>query len=134
MQPAPPTYLGQLESAVLEHLWSAGESDVKAVHVAIGRPRRITLNTVQSTLKRLHEKGLLLRRKVSHAYVYAPQVTREAYGRRMLDGVVAAVMGGEMEVMLSAFVDLTERAGPEQLRRLERLVEQRLRERRGRDG
>ena len=125
--------LGELETLLLEHLWEAGEADVKAVHLAVGRPRGITLNTVQSTLKRLHEKGLLLRRKVGHAFLYAPGVSRDAYGRRMLDGVLVGVMQGRTDVMLSAFVDLTERAGEDQLRRLERLVEQRLRERRGRD-
>jgi predicted transcriptional regulator len=99
---------------------------VKDVHRAIGRPRRIALNTVQTTLKRLHEKGLLTREKVSHAFIYAPAVTREEYQRRTLDQTVNLLLHGEQLSMVSAFVDLAERAGPEQLERLERLVAERL--------
>jgi len=121
-----PPHLGDLELTVLDHLWVAGPGDAKAVHRVIGRPRRITLNTIQSTLKRLHDKELLSREKVSHAYVYAPRVTREVFQRRALHDIVDLMMEGEPDAMLSAFVDLTERAGPEHLRRLEELVEERL--------
>lgn len=126
-----PPYLGDLELTVLEHLWLAGDGDAKAVHRAVGRTRGITLNTVQSTMKRLHEKGLLDREKVSHAYVYSPAVDRECFHRRVLGEVMNAMMGGEPECLLAAFVDLTERAGPEHLERLERMVEARLKARKG---
>jgi len=36
-----------------------GDADAKAVHSIIGTQRGITLNTIQSTLERLHDKGLL---------------------------------------------------------------------------
>jgi predicted transcriptional regulator len=67
MSRIPSVRLGELESAVLERLWSAGPEDVKAVHQAVGARRGITLNTVQSTMERLYRKGLLARDKVSHA-------------------------------------------------------------------
>ena len=118
--------LGELELAVMDHLWSAGPADVKAVSAVVGQPRGITLNTVQSTLKRLHAKGLLDRTKVSHAYVYAPTASREAFHRDVLGEVVTGLMDGEPDAMLAAFVDLTERAGVEHLEALERLVARRL--------
>lgn len=121
----PPSFLGDLETAVMDHLWSAGPGDAGAVHRAIGRPRRITLNTVQSTLKRLHDKGLLARDKVSHAYIYAPLVSKEEFYLHILDQVVQGVMAGEADAMLTAFVDLTERAGGKQLERLERMIAER---------
>ncbi len=120
--------LGDLETAVLEYLWSHGSCDTGAVHAAVGHRRSITYNTVQSTLKRLHEKGLLNRVKVSHAYVYVPRLSREEYGRLQLKRVVDDVMGGQAETMVAAFVDLTERAGPEELERLEELVADRIRD------
>jgi predicted transcriptional regulator len=130
MRPTNPPYnLGELELLVLERLWSDGPGDAKAVHRAIGRPRKITVNTIQSTLKRLHDKDLLSREKVSHAYVYAPRVSREAFQRHALHQVVDLVMEGQPEAMVSAFADLTELAGYKHLERLERLVEQRLRDR-----
>ena len=74
MLPGPvyPPVLGALESSVLDYLWEHGGGTAKTVHAAVGRRRGITVNTVQSTLKRLYDKGLLTRKKVSHAHVYQP--------------------------------------------------------------
>ena len=119
--------LGELEASVLEHLWSHGQGDAKSVHAALGRRRGITLNTIQSTLKRLFEKRLLARDKVSHAHVYRPSMRREEFQRSALSELVDGLMRGEADGMVSAFVDLTERAGPEHLERLEALVVERRR-------
>lgn len=119
--------LGELETSVLEHLWARGDGDAKSVHAALGRRRGITLNTIQSTLKRLFEKRLLERDKVSHAHVYRPAMLREEFQRSALRELVDGLMRGEAEGMVSAFVDLTERAGPEHLEKLESLVAERRR-------
>lgn len=111
----------------MEHLWSRGEGDAKGVHSALGKRRGITLNTVQSTLKRLFEKTLLTRDKVSHAHVYRPRVSREQFQHGALGELVGELMGGQADAMVSAFVELTERAGPEHLARLEHLVAERRR-------
>ncbi len=123
--------LGELESAVMNHVWATGEGEAKAVHAALGAPRGITVNTVQSTLKRLYEKGLLARHKVSHAYVYEPRVSREAFHHGLIGKLVGQMVNGQADALVSAFVDLTERAGVEQLERLEALVAERLRQRGG---
>ena len=109
----------------MEHLWRGGDGEAKAIHSAIGARRGITVNTVQSTLKRLFEKNLLERDKVSHAHVYRPSVTREQFQHRALGELVGELMHGEADAMVSAFVELTERAGPEHLARLEALVAER---------
>jgi len=111
----------------MTHLWAGGEGDAKAVHVALGKRRGITLNTIQSTLKRLFKKGLLKRDKVSHAHVYRPRVSREEFHRGLLGELVGDLMDEQAEVVVSAFVDLAERAGPEHLARLEALVAERRR-------
>ena len=82
--PIRPPLLGELETAVMGHLWTAGEGDPKSVHAALGKRRGIGVNTVQSTLKRLFEKGLLDREKISHAHVYRPRVTREEFHGELL--------------------------------------------------
>lgn len=121
-----PPYLGDLELAVMNHLWSHGGQDAKLVHESVGRGRGITLNTIQSTLKRLFEKGLLRRDKVSHAHIYSPELTQAEFHRRSLQEVVDKFMGGRSDAMLSAFIGLTEQVGPEHLMHLERLVRDRL--------
>lgn len=114
--------LGELEAAVMGHVWDAGPSDVKAVHAQVGRTRGITLNTVQSTMERLSRKGLLDRRKVSHAYVYSASLSRESFGAGIVRDVVQRFLGGEPAPLLAAFVDLAAREGDDELDRLERLI------------
>lgn len=134
MSPTHPPFLGALELAVMNHLWAGGEGHAKEVHRAIGRRRRITLNTIGSTLKRLFEKGLLQRDKVSHAHVYSARVSRTEFHQSVLQDVLASVMDGESGAMLAAFVAVAEQVGPRQLERLEGLVAKRLRDRKKGDG
>lgn len=124
-------YLGELEIAVMEHLWAYGATNAKAMHRLIGIPRNITPNTVQSTMERLFKKRLLTREKVSHAYVYSPAVTREGLMAEMIDNVVDKLSGGSTETMLSAFVDLAERVDAQSLDHLERLIEERRKANKG---
>jgi predicted transcriptional regulator len=114
--------LGELETAVLEKIWADGPSDVKRIHAAVGKQRRITLNTIQSTMERLWRKGLLSREKVSHAFVYSARHTRAELCARMVEQVVGDVLHGEPATLLSAFVDLAARADDGNLDRLEALI------------
>ena len=122
-------YLGELEIAVMEHLWSVGAADAKSVHRHLGVARGVTANTIQSTVERLFKKGLLKREKVSHAYVYSPDVTRERLMADMIDNVVSKLSGGSTEAMLSSFVDLADRAEEDTLDRLEAMIADRRRKR-----
>jgi predicted transcriptional regulator len=123
------TNLGALESAVLEHLWKVGPADAKAVHHALGKGRGITLNTVQSAMKRLYEKRLLDRDKVSHAHIYRARLSRAELGKDAMSGIVQRLLRGEAAAMVATFVDLIEEAGDEHLDELSRLVSERRRER-----
>lgn len=114
--------IGELERAVLEHLWRVGESDVASIHKALGRRRGIAANTVGSALERLHRKRIVARWKVSHAYRYAPLFDRDGF--RALRAAEAA--GGVRELasegLLAAFVDLVAQTDDDALDRLEALV------------
>ena len=118
--PIPP--LGELELAVLEHLWRAREDDVLGAHAAVGRRRGISPNTVGSALERLYRKGLVARTKVSHSYRYRPAIERdELSARRVFEaagGLTALAEAG----LLSAFVDLVAEVDDDALDRLEALI------------
>lgn len=116
------TNLGELEMAVLQHVWQVGPIDVKTAHEAIGVERGITHNTVQSTFKRLWEKGLLSRTKQSHAYIYGPLVSRAQLTELMVGSLVDQIAGSEFSVAVEAFVNLADRAGDETLDAMERLI------------
>ena len=128
-------HLGELEQAVLEDLWANGEGHAKAVHARLGARRGITHNTVQSTLERLYRKALLTRSKDSHAYVYCPALSREAFLARLIDGVAQPLAGDTAlsESVLSAFVDLAAEQDEQGLDRLQALIERKRHDRSGDD-
>jgi predicted transcriptional regulator len=119
--------MGELEMEVLEHLWLHGAADVKTAHRAVGELRGIRSNTVQSTLERLHRKGLAERRKIGRAFEYRARVSPREWVAQRLDGLLADVPRADARVLFAAFVDLAERAGEERLADLERLVRERRR-------
>lgn len=98
--------LGELESAVMEVLWSQPEQTVNGVEERLRRDREIAHTTVLTTLDRMHRKGYLTREKQAKAFVYAPRYTREEFERMMAQEVLGALIGHFTEPALSTFVDL----------------------------
>ncbi|MEO1880106.1 MAG: BlaI/MecI/CopY family transcriptional regulator [Methylococcales bacterium] len=115
-------YLGELEMAVLEYLWSNGEFDTKGVHAVLGKARGISHNTIQSTLERLFKKKLLTRKKVSYAYVYQTAVARDELMGQMINDVVNTISKDNTDGMLAAFVDIAARTDDAHLNKLEQLI------------
>jgi predicted transcriptional regulator len=116
--------LGELEIAVLESLWQAGEASVREVHERVGQPRGISANTVQSALERLFRKGLLERRKHGHAFHYVAAVGRE----QLVAGLMAELVGrfgGDPVGSLTAFVSHAEGLDDAALDRLELALQRR---------
>lgn len=124
----PDLSLGALEREVLSVLWEESPLKPSDVHARVAGDRGITVNTVSSALKRLFEKNLLVREKVSHSYVYSPGISRIELQRQLINSV-ATQFGAESGAgVLAAFVDLTEKRGVDALKRLESMIADRLRE------
>jgi len=124
----PSPELGELERAVLEHLWQAGEADVIETHQAVGTRRGITVNTVGSALERLHRKGLVTRWKVSHAYRYQPTLDRESFVvRQTVDGA-EGMRALTSRGLLASFLDLVADADDAALDELEELIARKRKE------
>lgn len=117
--------MGDLELATLEHLWAEGEATVSQVHAAVGKPRRSSKNTVGSAMERLYRKRLLRRRKVSHAYVYAPAIERERFHVHRMAEAAGGVEALRDAGVLAAFVDVLADADEETLDELSALIRER---------
>lgn len=123
---APSTSVGELESSVLEALWTRGELATPAVFDAVGRPRALAYTTILTVLQRLYRKGLVSRRGAGKAHVYSPAMSREQFSERRAE-VLAGAMIGLGSAGLSAFLAEADRLDPafvsnlrNQLRELER--------------
>jgi predicted transcriptional regulator len=121
--------IGALELATLKLLWASPEPlDARTVHEALAS-RRLTLSTVQATLERLHRKHLLTRMKVSRAYFYAAAMTRENLIGSLIRDVASRITEGELEPVISGFVDLLGTSEPELLDQLQSSAAARRKER-----
>lgn len=98
--------LGELESAVMETLWSEAGQTVNEVEERLRDKRDIAHTTVLTTLDRMHRKGYLTREKQSKAFVYSPRYTRNEFERIMAQEVLGALIGHSAETAVSTFVDL----------------------------
>jgi predicted transcriptional regulator len=103
--PAPPA-LGPLEIAVMEILWTRGESNVREVATRLGRPLAYT--TVMTTLDRLFKKRLLGRRKSDRAFLYLPSLSRREWEHKRAGDFVAGFLSvpqPSRELLISCLVE-----------------------------
>lgn len=98
--------LGPLEQAVVQLLWTLGESSVQDVARKLDRPLAYT--TVMTTLDRLFKKGVLERRQVERAFHYKPRFSRQEIERRSASAFVDGFLSRESaggELLFSCLVE-----------------------------
>jgi predicted transcriptional regulator len=82
---------GELEAAVLAVIWAAnGALTPTGVQCALGG--ELARTTVTTILSRLHEKGVLVRKRVGRAFAYAP-----AYEAQDAPGLAGRRMRSELD-------------------------------------
>ena len=75
MSSPPSPALGELETAVLDVLWSCPTAlSVREVLTHVRRRPPLAYTTVLTVLDRLHGKGVVVREKEGKAYHYSPRV------------------------------------------------------------
>ncbi len=115
--------LGALEIRVLKSVWALVEAGAKAVQSALQDEHAVTLSTVQSTLQRLCRKRLLRRSKIGHAYCYTAAVKRGALIGDSIGEIIACLGRGELQPLVSSFIELADDADRETLDRLQQWVD-----------
>lgn len=120
--------LGDLESAVMEVLWSKPGQTVIEVEERLRQKREIAHTTVLTTLDRMYRKGYLRREKQAKAFVYSPCYTRNEFERTMAQEVLGALIGHSTETAVSTFVELISN-DPGALDQLEAKIREKRRER-----
>lgn len=122
------TVLGELETAVMELLWTEPGQSVTDVERRLLKSRAIAHTTVLTTLDRLHRKGYLTRTKRGKAFLYTPRLSRDEFERGMAEEVLGTLLGHFSAPALSAFVELVGE-DPGALDRLEAMIREKRRER-----
>jgi len=83
-----------LELLCLNALWSLQQGNVKDVRQLVARKRPLAYTTIMTVLDRLVRKGLLGRRKVGRAFVYAPQTSRDSMRRTAVRELLESFFDG----------------------------------------
>ena len=99
--------LGELERAVMEHLWAAGEPlTVRQVHEALCAERDLAYTTVMTVLQRLARKNLVSQIRDDRAHRYAPVHSRdELVAGLMVDALDQVSDSGSRQAALVHFVE-----------------------------
>jgi predicted transcriptional regulator len=99
--------LGELEQAVMDHLWSAPEPQtVRQVHEALSARRDLAYTTVMTVLQRLAKKHLVVQHRDDRAHRYAPTHGRdELVAGLMVDALDQASDTGSRRAALVHFVE-----------------------------
>jgi BlaI family transcriptional regulator, penicillinase repressor len=115
------------ELDVMSVLWDLGSATVAEVREHLSDDLAYT--TVLTVLRTLEQKGHVGHTGEGRAHRYHPLVKRAAAGRSALRRLVDKVFDGSPELLLTQLVS-DRNLSDEELRRLRRLVEERLREKR----
>ena len=89
-----------LEMLCLKALWSLGESYVAGVRSLVAETKPLAYTTVMTLLERLARKGVVSRRKVGRAFMYAPSISRDSMRRLALKEFVDCYFDGSQEKLV----------------------------------
>ena len=116
--------LGALEAQVMDAVWQAEGpvcvDDVRRALADSGKDAAYT--TIMTTLSRLHSKGLLAREMKGKAYLYSPQVSRDALSTTVTKQVIDGLLSTFAEPAMSYFVEALGNADPSKLDSLAQLI------------
>lgn len=80
--------LGSLEAKIMDVAWDSGDIFL-SVRDVLGRlGDDLAYTTVMTVMNRLHEKGLLRRRRDGRAWLYRPAMSREAFAAATMSEVL----------------------------------------------
>lgn len=115
------TGLGDLERAVMDHLWASDQPQtVRQVHNALRARRNLAYTTVMTVLQRLARKDLAVQIRDDRAHRYAASHGRdELVAGLMVDALSQATDSGDRQAALVSFV---ERVGADEADALRRAL------------
>jgi len=93
----------QLE--IMELVWERGEVTVAEVWEAMRERRPIARNTVQTTMKRLEDKGWLRHREEGKTYIYTSAKARQGIRERFVSLLVDVAFQGAADGLVMALLD-----------------------------
>ena len=97
--------LTKLELQIMEVLWTRGPCAIREIQEAFPKRNRPAYTTIQTTVYRLETKKTLRRaRKISHAHIFEPLISRSAAQSRLIDDLLA-LFGDRLQPVMAQLVE-----------------------------
>lgn len=97
--------LGELQTRVMERLWTEGAMSLSALHLALSRQSDVAYTTVATELTRLQRKRLVRKTGVYLETRYSAAIEREKFIERFVGDVLAGLVDAHGRAAIHGFVD-----------------------------
>jgi BlaI family transcriptional regulator, penicillinase repressor len=116
-----PRNLGEVEQAVLEHVWAQGPCSAEACREALAATRPMKESTIRTVLRRLEEKGYVSHTIDGRTFIFSAAQDRQNVAVRAVKNIIDRFCGGSAEELVLGLVD-HEVLDRKQLERLARKI------------
>ncbi|MGH7565953.1 MAG: BlaI/MecI/CopY family transcriptional regulator [Gemmatimonadota bacterium] len=120
-----PVELAEREMEVMQVLWDRGSATVSEARERLDDPLAYT--TVLTVFRTLEEKGFVRHEEEGRAYRYYPLIERHQARRGAVGRLLDRAFDGSAELLMAHLVAERE-LSPDQIRRIRRLLDERLRD------
>jgi BlaI family transcriptional regulator, penicillinase repressor len=119
-----PPRLHELESEIMDEIWSGGERSVRDVLQALNArsDAQRAYTTVMTVMHRLVGKQMLRRQRRGRHDVFVPTITREEYGHARAEVEVGELISEYGDVAFAHFAREIGRLDPERQEQIRRLA------------
>ena len=114
--------LSDLQIALMQVLWRAGECSVTDVAAAMAETRGLKYTTVATLLSRLEKRGVVEQRREGRQLFYRARVSEPQVRRTMVAELLHSLFGGDAEQLVAHLVKESELA-PGDLERLRKRLD-----------
>jgi BlaI family transcriptional regulator, penicillinase repressor len=90
----------EAELEILNFLWEAGPSTVRAVHEALAATKDVGYTTTLKIMQIMHDKGLLYRTEQGRSHIYVALLGKEETQQNLLGKMVDTVFQGSAAQMV----------------------------------
>ncbi len=97
--------LGELQKAIMEAVWAAGEATTRQVWERLNRTRSLAYTSVLSIMQRLEKAGWLRHRIEGRTYVYRATLSREQESRRSLKEFIQRAFHGDSRLVFQHLIE-----------------------------
>ncbi len=102
---APAPELGELEQAVMQHVWQMAPCTADSIREALLPSRALKDSTIRTVLRRLEEKGYVTHETDNRTFLYKAALDRQRVAANAVKKIVDFLLQGSAEELLVGMID-----------------------------